>query len=50
MGINYLIKKFNIIKIPSGEIASYKYLKHLAKFNKKLYFNRHGKINEIKWL
>ena len=36
-GIDYLIKKkFKIIKIPSGEIASYSYLKYLAKFNKKL--------------
>ncbi len=49
-GINYLIKKkFNIIKIPSGEIASYKYLKHLAKFNKKLILSTGmAKLDEIK--
>ena len=49
-GIDYLIKKkFNIIKIPSGEIASYKYLKHLAKFNKKLILSTGmAKLDEIK--
>ena len=49
-GINTLIKnKFKIIKIPSGEIASYKFLKHLAKFNKKLILSTGmASIQEIK--
>ena len=49
-GIDYLIKKkFNIIKIPSGEIASYKYLKHLAKFNKNLILSTGmANLDEIK--
>ena len=49
-GIDFLIKKkFKIIKIPSGEIASYNYLKYLAKFNRKLILSTGmAKINEIK--